>query len=100
MTQPRSSFARSIALSLSTATVSACSTVPAPPPMAALPGNLLTTPASLPRYPRNADGTMSGGQCLAGSIDLYAAAGAMRLQLMALIAAEQAREVSRADAKK
>ena len=37
--------------------------------------------------PRSADGTISSGQLLAGAIDLYAAAGAIRLQLLALIEA-------------
>jgi len=34
--------------------------------------------------PRAADGTMTGGQCLIGASDLYAVAGAIRLQLVAL----------------
>lgn len=56
-----------------------------------LPASLLVLPPPLPLYPRNADGTLSGGQCLAGSIDLYAAAGSIRLQLLAIIAAERLR---------
>lgn len=42
--------------------------------------------------PRNADGTMTGAQCLVGGVELYQAAGAIRLQLIGLIAAEKARE--------
>lgn len=42
--------------------------------------------------PRSADGTMTGAQCLMGAVDLYQAAGAIRLQLLGLIAAEKARE--------
>jgi len=37
--------------------------------------------------PRGETGAMSGGQCLSGAIDLYAAAGRIRLQLTALQAA-------------
>lgn len=90
--KPRgSSTVRSIALYASMLTVPGCSTVPAPAPIAALPASLLAEPAELPLYPRSADGTISGGQCLAGALDLYAAAGAIRLQLLAVIAAERMR---------
>ncbi|MFS0737569.1 hypothetical protein ABC347_11010 [Sphingomonas sp. 1P06PA] len=41
--------------------------------------------------PRNADGTLSGAQCLVGGLDLYSTAGLIRLQLLALQAAERAR---------
>lgn len=41
--------------------------------------------------PRNADGTMTGAQCLVGGIELYQTAGAIRLQLLGLQAAERAR---------
>jgi hypothetical protein len=34
--------------------------------------------------PRGPDGAMSGGQCLTGALDLYATAGAIRLQLIAV----------------
>lgn len=34
--------------------------------------------------PRGADGTMSGGQCLIGVLDLYSVAGGIRLQLLTL----------------
>ncbi|WP_165799490.1 hypothetical protein [Sphingomonas oleivorans] len=46
--------------------------------------------------PRGTDGTLDGGQCLAGALDLYATAGAIRLQLLGLIAAEKARAGSAA----
>lgn len=46
--------------------------------------NLLADPALLPEMPRGADGTMNGGQCLAGTNDLYSVAGAIRLQLITL----------------
>ena len=42
--------------------------------------------------PRAADGTLSGQQCLIGALDLYGVAGGIRLQLLGLIAAEQARQ--------
>ena len=74
-------------------TAQGCSTVPATAPTAALPASLLVEPAALPPIPRNADGTVSGGQCLVGALDLYAAAGAIRLQLLAIIAAERMRAV-------
>ena len=91
MSQARSSIA---ALALAWGlTLSACSTAPVTPPMARLPANLLVEPAPLPTFPRNPDGTLSGGQCLAGAIDLYQAAGALRLQLLAIIAAERDRAV-------
>ena len=86
-----SSTVRSIALHASMLMAPACSTVPAPAPIAALPASLLVEPAALPQYPRNPDGTINGGQCLAGALDLYAAAGAIRLQLLAVIAAERMR---------
>lgn len=41
--------------------------------------------------PRGDDGAMTGAQCLGGAIELYQVAGAIRLQLLALIAAEKAR---------
>lgn len=59
--------------------------------MVSLPANLMVEPPLLPAFPRSADGAVSGGQCLMGAIDLYAAAGAMRLQLLGLIEAEKAR---------
>ncbi len=68
-----------------------CSTVPAPTPIVALPASLLTEPAPLPPFPRNPDGTIDGQQCLVGRPDLYPAAGALRLQLLAIIAAEKLR---------
>ncbi len=34
--------------------------------------------------PRGADGAMTGAQCLVGPLDLYAVAGAIRLQLVTL----------------
>lgn len=34
--------------------------------------------------PRGADGSMAGAQCLAGGLELYAVAGAIRLQLLTL----------------
>lgn len=40
--------------------------------------------------PRNADGSFTGAQCLMGALDLYAAAGAIRLQLLGLQAAARA----------
>lgn len=41
--------------------------------------------------PRKADGTLDGGQCLSGALDIYDVAGKIRLQLLGLIAAEKAR---------
>jgi hypothetical protein len=41
--------------------------------------------------PRNADGSFTGAQCVAGALDLYDIAGKIRLQLLAVIAAERAR---------
>jgi hypothetical protein len=46
--------------------------------------NLLAEPPALPTMPRGADGTMSGAQCLSGGLDVYAVAGAIRLQLITL----------------
>ncbi len=56
-----------------------------------MPASLLTEPPPLPIFPRNPDGTVDGQQCLVGGLDLYAAAGAIRLQLLAIIAAEKLR---------
>ena len=53
-------------------------------PIAHLPASLLQTPAELPKMPRAADGTMTGAMCLTGALDLYMAAGSIRLQLLAL----------------
>ncbi|MBB5728252.1 hypothetical protein FHS99_000722 [Sphingomonas prati] len=58
----------------------------------ALPASLLAPPPTLPPIPRNANGTLSGQQCLIGALDLYGVAGGIRLQLLGLIAAEQARQ--------
>lgn len=43
--------------------------------------------------PRSDTG-MNGRQCLMGALDLYIVAGSIRLQLLGLIAAEQARQGS------
>ena len=56
-----------------------------------MPANLLATPPALPAIPRNPDGSMSSAQALTGMIELYAVAGTIRLQLLALIEAEKAR---------
>ncbi|WP_165374846.1 hypothetical protein [Sphingomonas montana] len=45
--------------------------------------------------PRNVDGMLSGQQCLIGALDLYGVAGGIRLQLLGLIAAEQARQATK-----
>lgn len=58
--------------------------------------NLLIEPPELPAMPRRADGTMTGAQCLSGGLDVYAVAGAIRLQLVTLQA--QLREEQRATA--
>lgn len=42
--------------------------------------------------PRRPDGTLDGQQCLIGGLDLYSVGGAIRLQLLGLIAAEKARQ--------
>lgn len=42
--------------------------------------------------PRGEDGTMNGQQALFGILDLYSVAGAIRLQLLGLQAAERARQ--------
>lgn len=55
-----------------------------------LPAHLLTPPPKLPNLPRSAAG-MTGAQCTIGGVDLYDVAGAIRLQLLELIAAEKAR---------
>lgn len=86
----RSSIAMSLCACLPL--MQACSTAPVTPPMVRLPANLLVEPPFLPAFPRNADGSLSGGQCIAGAIDLYQAAGALRLQIMGLIEAERARQ--------
>ena len=86
-----SSTVRSTVLYASMLMAPGCSTVPVPTPIAGLPASLLTEPAELPPIPRSADGTVSGGQCLVGMLDLYTAAGAIRLQLLAVIAAERMR---------
>ena len=52
------------------------------------------TPATLPPFPRKADGTIDGGQCLTGGVQLYDVAGRIRADLIALqaqVRAEQAR---------
>ena len=41
--------------------------------------------------PRSADGTMNGQQAMFGILDLYSVAGAIRLQLLGIQAAEKAR---------
>lgn len=41
--------------------------------------------------PRGENGAMNGQQCTMGAVDLYQTAGAIRLQLLGLIAAEKAR---------
>lgn len=54
----------------------------------------MAEPPLLPPFPRNEDGTMSAAQLLMGAIDVYQVAGQIRLQLLALIAAEKARETA------
>lgn len=85
MPQRRFFLGRSMPSLVSMLMVSACSTTPMPMPIApSIPTNLLTSPPDLPAFPRRSDGTLAGGQCLVGALDLYAAAGAIRLQLMTL----------------
>ncbi len=67
----------------------------APPPIMTLPADLLQPPPELPSIPvtQSEDGKrrIDGRQALIGIAGLYDVAGAIRSQLIALIAAEQAR---------
>jgi len=54
----------------------------------------MTMPPPLPPIPRGTDGKVTAGQVLLGITQLYEVAGEIRLQLIGLIAAEQARQAA------
>lgn len=57
-------------------------------------------PREFPTLPRKADGSLDGGQCLAGTLDVLTIGGDIRLQLIGLIAAERERQAKAAEASK
>lgn len=77
--------------------VSACSTAPATPPTARVDPALLVEPQKLPLFPRNPDGTINGGQCITGGIELYDVAGKIRHDFMALQAQVKAMQAPEAE---
>jgi hypothetical protein len=70
-----------------------------PPQMATVPARLLADPAQLPLLPRTTDPatgklSLNGEQCLTGGVEVYDVAGAIRAQLVDLIAADKAKDAA------